>query len=202
MPFEVPGPYNFCAWIVSYSMKQLASHLYPSLWYIKKDLPNNSVSKESACNAGDLEAWVLSLVGKLPWRRERLPIPVFLGSPCGSSGKEYACNTGDLETWVWSLGREAPLEKGKATYSSVLAWRIPWTALSMGLQRVGYNWATFTSLYGSYQSIWFILFMILSIFIFLKLAECMFVCFLLSHLVYHWELTSYCFFIVRKQGSA
>ena len=131
MPFEVPGPYNFCAWIVSYSMKQLASHLYPSLWYIKKDLPKNSVSKESACNAGDLEAWVLSLVGKLPWRRERLPIPVFLGSPCGSSGKEYACNTGDLETWVWSLGREAPLEKGKATYSSVLAWRSPRTLQSM-----------------------------------------------------------------------
>ena len=32
-----------------------------------------------------------------------------------------------LETWVGSLGWEAPLEKGKATHSSVLAWRIPWT---------------------------------------------------------------------------
>ena len=31
------------------------------------------------------------------------------------------------ETWVWSLGWEDPLEKGKATYSSILAWRIPWT---------------------------------------------------------------------------
>ena len=31
------------------------------------------------------------------------------------------------ETWVQSLGREDPLEKGKATYSSILAWRIPWT---------------------------------------------------------------------------
>ena len=31
------------------------------------------------------------------------------------------------ETWVWSLGWEDPLEKGKATHSSVLAWRIPWT---------------------------------------------------------------------------
>ena len=31
------------------------------------------------------------------------------------------------ETWFQSLGREDPLEKGKATYSSVLAWRIPWT---------------------------------------------------------------------------
>ena len=31
------------------------------------------------------------------------------------------------ETWVWSLGWEYPLEKGKATHSSILAWRIPWT---------------------------------------------------------------------------
>ena len=31
------------------------------------------------------------------------------------------------ETWVRSLGWEGPLEKGKATHSSILAWRIPWT---------------------------------------------------------------------------
>ena len=31
------------------------------------------------------------------------------------------------ETWVQSLGLEDPLEKGKATHSSVLAWRMPWT---------------------------------------------------------------------------
>ena len=31
------------------------------------------------------------------------------------------------ETWVQSLGWEDPLEKGKAAYSSILAWRIPWT---------------------------------------------------------------------------
>ena len=31
------------------------------------------------------------------------------------------------ETWVQSLGWEVPLEKGKATYSGILAWRIPWT---------------------------------------------------------------------------
>ena len=34
------------------------------------------------------------------------------------------------ETWVRSLGWEDPLEKGKATHSSILAWRIPWTAQS------------------------------------------------------------------------
>ena len=31
------------------------------------------------------------------------------------------------ETWVWSLGWEDPLEKGKGTHSSILAWRIPWS---------------------------------------------------------------------------
>ena len=31
------------------------------------------------------------------------------------------------ETWVRSLGQEDPLEKGMATHSSILAWRIPWT---------------------------------------------------------------------------
>ena len=45
------------------------------------------------------------------------------------------------KTWVRSLGQEDPLEKGMATHSSILAWRIPWTEKpgqlqSMGLQRV------------------------------------------------------------------
>ena len=43
------------------------------------------------------------------------------------------------ETWVQSLGWEDPLEKEKATQSSILAWRIPWTVKSMGLQRVGHD---------------------------------------------------------------
>ena len=40
------------------------------------------------------------------------------------------------ETWVRSLGWEDLLEKGTATHSSILAWRIPWTIQSMGSQRV------------------------------------------------------------------
>ena len=42
------------------------------------------------------------------------------------------------ETWVQFLGWEDPLEKGKATHSSILAWRIPWTEVH-GLQRVGHD---------------------------------------------------------------
>ena len=46
------------------------------------------------------------------------------------------------ETWVRSLGWEDPLEKGMATHSSILAWRIPWTEEPgrlqlMGSERVG-----------------------------------------------------------------
>ena len=37
------------------------------------------------------------------------------------------------ETWVQSLGQEDPLEKGMATYSSILAWRISWTDEPGGL---------------------------------------------------------------------
>ena len=56
------------------------------------------------------------------------------------------------ETRVQSLGWEDPLEKEMATYSSTLAWRIPWTEepgrlQSVGLLRVGHNWATSLSLY-------------------------------------------------------
>ena len=43
------------------------------------------------------------------------------------------------ETWIQSLSWEDPLEKGKATHPSILAWRIPWTVQSMGSQRVGHD---------------------------------------------------------------
>ena len=48
------------------------------------------------------------------------------------------------EAWVQSPGQEDPLEEGKATHSSILAWRIPWTEepgrlQSMGSQGVGYD---------------------------------------------------------------
>ena len=41
------------------------------------------------------------------------------------------------ETWVQSLGQKDPLEKGMATHSSVLAWRITWTEESVRLQSMG-----------------------------------------------------------------
>ena len=61
--------------------------------------------------------------------------------PCGLAGKESTCNTGDLGS-IPGLGR-SPGE-GKGYPLRILAWRIPWTKQSMGSQRVGHNWATFT----------------------------------------------------------
>ena len=52
--------------------------------------------KESACNAGD--------PGKIHWRRDRPPTPVFFGFFCGSTGKECTCNVGDLGL-IPGLGR-------------------------------------------------------------------------------------------------
>ena len=70
-----------------------------------------------------------------------------MGLLCGSYGKESACNAGDQ---LRSLGQEDPLEKGTATHSSILAWRIPWTEepsglQSMGSQRVRHNCTTNTT---------------------------------------------------------
>ena len=60
----------------------------------------------------------------------------------GPEGKEYACNEGDP---VQSLSQDDPLEKGLATHSRILAWKIPGTEetdrlqCSIGLQRVRHN---------------------------------------------------------------
>ena len=64
--------------------------------------PVSSAGKEPACNAGgsQFNSWVR----KMPWRRDRLPTPVFLGFPGGSAGKESSCNAGDLGL-IPGLGR-------------------------------------------------------------------------------------------------
>ena len=51
-------------------------------------------------------------------------IHIYMGFPCGQLVKNLPAM---WETWVRSLGWKDPLEKGKATHSSILAWRIPWT---------------------------------------------------------------------------
>ena len=55
--------------------------------------------------------WFDSWVGKIPWRRDRLPTSVFLGFPGGSVGKESTCNAGDLGL-IPGLGRSPGEGKG------------------------------------------------------------------------------------------
>ena len=80
-----------------------------------------SASKEPTCNMGDLGL-----------------IPGLGRSPGGGNGYPLQHSWAPLvtqlvknppaiwETWVQSFGWEDPLEKGKATHSSILTWRIPW----------------------------------------------------------------------------
>jgi len=84
--------------------------------------PDSSVGKKSTCNAGD--------PGLIPGLRR------FAGEGIGyplqyswvSLVAQLVMNLPAMwETWVRSQGWEDPLEKGKATHSSTLAWRIPWT---------------------------------------------------------------------------
>ena len=72
------------------------------------------------CRRPRFNSWVV----KIHCVRDRLPTPEYLGFTCAHLGKNPPAMQ---ETWVRFLGWEDPLEKGQATYSSVLAWRIPWT---------------------------------------------------------------------------
>ena len=96
--------------------------------------PGSSAGKKSACNAGDPGS--ISELGRSLGEGVGYP----LQSSWASLVVKLAKNLPAMrETWVRSLGSEHPLEKGKATHSSILAWRIPWTVYSIGSQRVGHD---------------------------------------------------------------
>ena len=84
--------------------------------------PGSSAGKESACNAGD--SGLISGLGRSPgeW------ISYTLQYSWTSLEAQLVKNPLTMwETWVRSLGWEDPLEKGKATHSSILAWKLAWT---------------------------------------------------------------------------
>ena len=83
---------------------------------------DSSVGKESACNAGDPG----SIPGSGRSAGEGIGYP--LQYSWASLVAQLVKNLPAVwESWVRSLGWEDPLEKGKATHSSILGWRIPWT---------------------------------------------------------------------------
>ena len=74
--------------------------------------------KNLACNAGDPGS--IPGLGRSTGKRIGYPLQYSWASLVAHLNKEAACNVGDL-------GWEDPLEKGRATHSSILAWRISWT---------------------------------------------------------------------------
>ena len=86
---------------------------------------DSSVAKESACNAGDPSSFPGS--GRCPGEGTGYPLQYCWASLVAQLVNNPPAMWG---TWVRSLGWEDPLEKGKATHSSILAWRIPWTTQS------------------------------------------------------------------------
>ena len=102
--------------------------------FFYKGLPDSSVGKESVCNAGDpilIPGLERSSGGGIGY-----PLQYSWASFVALLVKNLPAMQ---ETWVRSLGWENPLEKGKATHFSILAWRIPWTMQSMELQRVRHD---------------------------------------------------------------
>ena len=84
--------------------------------------PHSSVGKESACNAGDPS--LIPVSGRSTGEGIGYPLQ-YSWAPLVT---QLVKNPPAMwETWVWSLGWEYPLEKGKATHSSILAWRTLWT---------------------------------------------------------------------------
>ena len=95
---------------------------------------DSSDGKESTCNVGD--------PGLIPGSER--PTGEGIGYPLQYSRASLVTQLvknlpAMRETWVLSLGWEDPLDKGKATHSSILAWRIPGTLQSTRLQRVGHD---------------------------------------------------------------
>ena len=82
-------------------------------------LPNSSVGKESACNAGDPS--VIPEPGRSAGEGIGYPLQYSWASLVFQLVKNPPAM---WEAWVRSLGWEDPLEKGKGTHSSILAWRI------------------------------------------------------------------------------
>ena len=89
--------------------------------YCSLDVPDSSVGKESACNAGD----PASIPGSGRSAGEGIGYP--LQCTWASLVAQLVKNPPAMwKTWVQSLGWEDRLEKGKATHSSIPAWRSPW----------------------------------------------------------------------------
>ena len=102
----------------------ISLNLHFAMYKVEIVKVHSSVGKESTCDAGDPGSTPGS--GRSPGEGTGYPLQYSWASLVTQLVKNLPAM---WETWVWSLGWEDPLEKGKATYSSILAWRIPWTTV-------------------------------------------------------------------------
>ena len=127
LPLMVISPSSFVLLSESKSLLRIPSG--SSRGTMKRDdlkeppgFPGSSAGKESACNTGDPS----SIPGSGRSAGEGMGSP--LQYSWASLVSQLVKNLPAMqETWVQSLGWEDPLEKGTSVYSSILAWRIPWT---------------------------------------------------------------------------
>ena len=98
--------------------------------------PDGSVGKESTCNEGDPSS-IPGLLGRSAGEGIGYPLQYSWASLVAQLIKNPPVMR---ETWVQSLDWEDPLEKGKVTHSSILAWRIPWTLKSRGCKESDNRW--------------------------------------------------------------
>ena len=89
---------------------------------IEKGSPSSSVDKESTCSAQDSS--MIPGSGRPPGEGIGNPLQYYWASLVAQLVKNLPAM---WEAWVQSLGWEDPLEKGKATHSGILTWRIPWS---------------------------------------------------------------------------
>ena len=102
---------------------------------VGRGFPDSSVGKESACNAGDHG----SIPGSERSTEKGIGYPLQYSS--ASLVAQLVTNLPAVEeTWVQSLAWEDPVEKGKATHSSILAWRIPWTVTVPAVTKSQADW--------------------------------------------------------------
>ena len=117
----------------------LIQHFIWSFPQIYEDFPDSSVGKESTCNAGD--PGLIPGLGRSSGEGIGYPLQCFSASLVAQLVKNLSVMQ---ETWIRFLGWEEPLEEGKATHSSILTWRIPWTVQSMKSQKLRHDRAIFT----------------------------------------------------------
>ena len=103
-PWNTEEQRHWTSWFENYSSRDYRSFPgTPGCWLRREwDFPGSSAGKRIHLQCR--KPWLDSWIGKITWRRDRLPTPIFLGFSGGSDGKESACNTGDLSL-IPGLGR-------------------------------------------------------------------------------------------------